>query len=188
MKRFIIAFVLSLAFIGVSAQEHLSFKGIPIEGTMTSFCQKLQATGLKKLTTQNNVTLFTGDFTGRQSTIGVVSSDDGKSVHGVVVMFDPIDDWRKLVDTYDYYKELYTHKYGDPAAHKEENPSRTDSNSMLMLELSQGTVTYGSIWDVPGGSIELSIQKSDFGNGMVIIRYLDAMNMEAKTQNDLNEI
>lgn len=26
-------------------QEHLSFKGVPIEGSITSFCQKLKAKG-----------------------------------------------------------------------------------------------------------------------------------------------
>ena len=58
-----------------------------------------------------------------------------------------------------------------------------------MHELSQGTVTYASSWDVTGGKIELSIEKSDsYGEGIVVIRYRDALNIENKIQNDLNEI
>ena len=53
------------AVINIMAQEHLSFKGIPIEGSMTAFCQKLKAKGFTQMGRDNNVTMFTGDFTGR---------------------------------------------------------------------------------------------------------------------------
>ena len=55
------------AVINIMAQEHLSFKGIPIEGSMTAFCQKLKAKGFTQMGRDNNVTMFTGDFTGRQA-------------------------------------------------------------------------------------------------------------------------
>lgn len=189
MKRISVILIASLATICVMAQEHLSFKGIPIEGSMTTFCQKLKAKGLTKIGTDNNVTLFTGDFTGRQATIGVGATDDGKSVHSVVVFFDPNSEWNNLVNTYDYYKELYTRKYGKPSAFQENNPSSQNSNIMLMHELTQGTVTYASAWEVTGGMIELSIEKAGtYGDGMVVIKYRDAQNVEAKIKNDLDDI
>lgn len=189
MKRILLTLALSLIVVGAFAQEHLSFKGIPIEGSMSSFCQKLQSKGLTKLGSDNNITLFVGDFTGRQATIGVGATDDGKNVHSVVVIFDASDDWKNLVGTYDYYKDLYTRKYGKPTVNRENNPSRSDSNTMLMHELTQGTVTYASAWEVTGGTIELSIEKSDsYGKGMVLIKYRDALNIETKIQNDLNDI
>ena len=40
MKKIILTLTLVLAAINLLAQEHLSFKGIPIEGSMTDFCQK----------------------------------------------------------------------------------------------------------------------------------------------------
>ena len=43
MRKFLIAItLLFVAVINTMAQEHLSFKGIPIEGSMTEFCQKLK--------------------------------------------------------------------------------------------------------------------------------------------------
>ena len=128
------------AVINIMAQEHLSFKGIPIEGSMTAFCQKLKAKGFTQMGRDNNVTMFTGDFTGRQATVGVGATDDGKSVHSVVVIFDESSEWNTLVNTYDYYKGLYIRKYGEPSACREHNPSRQDSNISLMYELGQGTV------------------------------------------------
>lgn len=189
MKRISVILMVFIVTICAMAQEHLSFKGIPIEGSMTTFCQKLKTKGLTKIGTDNNITLFVGDFTGRQATIGVGATDDGKSVHSVVVFFNPSDEWKNLVNTYDYYKELYTRKYGKPSACRENNPSRQDGNVMLMHELTQGTVTYASAWEVTGGTIELSIEKATkYGEGLVIIKYRDAQNIETKIKNDLDDI
>lgn len=189
MKRILISFALTLIMVSGYAQEHLSFKGIPIEGSMTSFCQKLQSKGLTKLGTDNNITLFVGDFTGRQATIGVGATDDGENVHSVVVCFDESKDWKHLVETYDYYKDLYTRKYGKPTSDIEKIPNHYYDNMMLMRGLTQGTVTYESAWDVTGGKIKLSIEKSDsYGEGVVFIKYQDAINIENKIQKDLNDI
>lgn len=177
------------AVISIMAQEHLSFKGIPIEGSMTAFCQKLKAKGFTSIGRDNNLTLFTGDFTGRNATVGVTATDDGKDVFAVVVLFDPSGEWNTLVNTYDYYKDLYTRKYGKPSISKEKNPSLSDSNTALMAEVHQGTVVYGSVWEVTGGDIQLSIEKSSgVYEGMVMIRYRDSQNIETKIQNDLDDI
>lgn len=188
MRNILIVLTVLFAAIDIMAQEHLSFKGIPIEGSMTTFCQKLKTKGFTQMGRDNNVTMFTGDFTGRQATVGVGATDDGKSVHSVVVIFDESSEWNTLVNTYDYYKGLYTRKYGEPSSSREHNPSRRDSNTSLMYELWQGTVTYASAWDVTGGTIELSIKKAGFSDGVVVIRYRDAQNVETKIQKDLEDI
>ena len=186
-KLFIVAF-LFWACVNLTAQEHLSFKGIPIQGSMVEFCQNLKAKGLKQIGYEEKVALFTGDFTGRDATIAVTASDDGKNVYGVVVIFGSSEEWNTLVDTYDYYKDLYTRKYGKPTKSKENNPAYDDSNISLMYELWQGKVVWASAWKVTGGDIELSIEKSGTNNGMVMIRYRDAQNVEAKIQRDLEDI
>lgn len=170
-------------------QEHLSFKGIPITGTMTSFCQQLKAKGFTQIGRDNNITLFTGDFTGRTATVGVVAADDGKNVFGVTVLFDPSGEWNTLVNTYDYYKELYTRKYGKPEISKEKNPAYGDDNTSKMAQVHQGTVVWGSAWETTGGAIEISIEKSGgVYEGMVVIRYRDTLNVEAKIQSDMDDI
>ena len=78
MKKIFVTLTVLLAAINVLAQEHLSFKGVPIEGSMTEFCQKLKAKGFTSIGRENNITLFSGDFTGRKATVGVTATDDGK--------------------------------------------------------------------------------------------------------------
>jgi len=189
MKKFFFTLTVLFATINIMAKEHLSFKGIPIEGSMTEFCQKLKAKGFTSIGHDNNLTLFSGNFTGCKATVGVTATDDGKNVFAVIVLFDPSGEWNTLVNTYDYYKDLYTRKYGKPTVSKEYNPADSDSNIALMAEVHQGTVVYGSAWDVTGGEIQLSIEKSSgFYEGMVMIRYRDSQNVEAKIQNDLDDI
>lgn len=189
MKKTIFTFMLVMATLAVAAQEHLSFKGIPIEGSMTEFCKELGKKGLLYLGKKNNTAFFEGDFTGRKANIGVGATDDGENVFAVVVMFDPSDEWKMLVKTYDYYKDLYTRKYGKPVATKERNPSYSNTNTSLMAEVNDGRVDWYSTWEVIGGSISLSIEKtSGVYEGMVIIRYRDAQNAETKIQKDLEEI
>lgn len=187
-KFFITVALLIFVVINVMAQEHLSFKGIPIEGSMSEFCQRMKVKGFTQLGNEDNITLFQGDFTGRKATVGVGASDDGKTVFSVVVMFDESNEWNTLVNTYDHYKELYTRKYGEPSESKENNPSRSDSNTSRMIALDDGRVTYASAWEVTGGTIELSIEKSGYLCGAVVIKYRDAQNVEAKIQKDLEEI
>lgn len=189
MRKIFVSLILFCAVINVIAQEHLSFKGIPIEGSMTSFCQKLKAKGFTTIGSKSNITLFSGDFTGRNASIGVTATDDRKNVFAVVVILDPSGEWNNLVNDYNYYKDLYTRKYGKPTISKENNPARSDSNTALMAEVHQGRVVYGSAWEVPGGDIQLSIEKTDgFYEGAVMIRYRDSQNVETKIQNDLNDI
>ena len=177
------------ALFALPYSEHLSFKGIPIEGSITEFCKKLEDKGFSSIGSEDNITMFTGDFTGREANVAVAATDDGKNVFSVVVLFDPSGEWNTLVNIYTYYKDLYTRKYGKPAKTKEKNPASSDSNISLMSEIYQGTVVWASAWEVTGGDIELSIEKSTgIYEGMVMIRYRDTQNVEAKIQRDLEDI
>lgn len=190
MKKVLFSFfAFILITVSCVAQGHLTFKGIPIEGTMSSFCQKLIAKGFTKVRSDDKTTMFKGDFTGRNATVGVRATDNGQNVFAVVVLFEPSQEWDVLVNTYNYYKGLYTRKYGEPKASVEENPAYDESSSGKMIELYRGSVKWGSGWIVEGGEIEITIEKTDgFKEGLVAIRYTDSQNVEQKIQKDLEEI
>lgn len=189
MKRIVFTVIVFFVALICCAQEHLTFKGIPITGSMVSFCQKLKAKGYTQIHQDRSITLFTGDFTGRKATIGVVAGDDGKNVFSVGVLFAASEEWNTLVNTYEYYKDLYTRKYGSPANAIENNPAYSDSNTAKMHKLYNGEVTWSCYWKVAGGEIEIKIEKSSgFYEGQVIIVYRDSQNVEAKIERDLEDI
>ena len=106
MKKIFITLAVFFAAVNMMAQEHLSFKGIPIEGSVTEFCQKLKNKGFTSIGQENNTSLFSGDFTGREATVGVTATNNGKNVFAVVVLFEPSGEWNALVNTYDYYRDI----------------------------------------------------------------------------------
>lgn len=137
--------------------------------------------------------MFLGDFAGQKSFVEVVATDDGKSVYGVIVTFGYSGEWKTLVSTYDYYKNLYIRKYGTPVNSEEYNPAYPDSNTALMGELYEGTVDYHSSWRLSDGLIILTINKGigSFYEGAVWICYYNSQYMEdkeTKLRNELDDI
>lgn len=171
------------------AHEHLSFKGIPIDGSMYSFCKKLKSKGFVYLESEDNMRIFSGNFAGRNAMVAVAATNNEKDVYMVFVSLPASDEWNTLVATYNYYKDLYVHKYGEPSVCEEKNPAHNDSNIALMAEVYKGTVNYGSAWVVAGGVIAMSIIKTrGIYEGQVGIIYLDSQNGEAKEKQNLDDI
>lgn len=189
MKKILITLIAFIATINVIAQEHLSFKGIPIEGSMPEFCQKLKAKGFTLFNQDGDTSMFTGEFTGRDVLVGVLGAGSGKDVFLVVVLFESNREWNTLATTYSYYKMLYTQKYGVPSFSKENNPSLSDSNISLMTELSQGTVEYETRWTVDGGEIKLSIDKDvEYNKGKVVVVYINSIGLGMYMQDNIDDI
>ena len=63
MKHLIITFLLSvLMTAGYAQTNHMKFKGIPMEGTLNSFVQKLKEKGYTYLGQQEGMALLKGEF------------------------------------------------------------------------------------------------------------------------------
>lgn len=190
MKKNLLTFVVALFTLSCMAQEHLSFKGIPIEGSMTEFCNKLEQKGFVKLEHKdgNSATMFVGEFVGSEAIVGVNADDNGENVFSVAVIFQPSGEWKVLTETYDFYKNLYIRKYGKPTQVEEINMAQSDNNTSLMVQLNDRKATWASLWEITGGEIELYIEKTETLMGAVVIRYRDAQNKEAVIQKYLEDI
>lgn len=191
MKKIVLTLAFFFATFSIMAQEHLSFKGIPIQGSLTEFCKKLEAKGFKDLNSEENqnTKILTGIFAGYEATVCVYATENKQNVHSVAVFFEPNEQWKILESLYSSFKELYTNKYGRPFGSTEESNARSESNTSQMLSLMQGTTNYSTIWDVAGGNIFLTIMKSPIGAAVVVaISYMDSQNSNINHQNALDDI
>lgn len=188
MKKVLAVFIALIACVSIMAQEHLKFKGIPIEGNLRSFCQKLEAKGFDLARERRNYAMFYGDFIGHNTCITVKATSNGDNVYAVIVLFESSETWTTLVNHYDYCKDLYAKKYGTPIISEENNPAKTKSNTELMNELYSETAPYYSIWAVMDGFITIAIGKSENSGGHVSIVYLNKQNSDINTKNDLEDI
>lgn len=117
MKRTItLLFALLIAF-AASAQTHLKFMGIPLNGTIDAFQQKLAAKGVQPERKVNEflpvgTRAFTGTFCGYEAQIGVYYNTKTKVAYRAKAFFTGED--KELIQRrYDEFLRLLNNKYPD---------------------------------------------------------------------------
>ena len=105
----------------------LSFKGIPITGSLTTFGNSLVNAGFKKSLDGT----YTGDFAGYS---GCKVTPVGNPVQEVRVDFPVISDWNNLEKAYDSLQASLTQKYGM-------EPKTSQGSNVATYSLPNGTIT-----------------------------------------------
>lgn len=184
MKRltFLLLFVGAiLTSFAQSNSEHLSFKGVPIDGTLNEYVAKMKAAGFSHLGTQDGTAILQGDFAGFKScTVGVSTLKAVNVVSTIGVIFPSHDDWSSLERDYEHLKSMLIKKYGDPADVVEQFQGRTtpNSNNEKIHELLMDRCTWFTTFETPKGDIQLSLQKGEYGQYFVLLKYFDKINTD----------
>ena len=195
MKRILIALLLVFSFIGAMAQntnEHLKFMGIPINGTLESFTQKLVAKGLKREHAWENDVLLKGTFAGKSgSGVCVMRIPSRNIVYKVVVCLPSKDTWEWLEDDYTEFKRMLTSKYGDPFKYSESFKEGTyvGSDHLKISALKGGKCDYYSLWGATEGVIALEIFNADASsNCCVRLSYFDRINYKLAKESKQDDL
>lgn len=191
MKKLLISlFVILYTTIG-QAQEHLTFKGVPIDGTLDTYVANMKKAGFTFIGEDDGIAMLRGDFAGyRNCTIGVVTLKSIDIVNRISVLFDSHQDWNNIYVNYSSLKEMLTTKYGKYAdcVEKFEGYSQPRDDYGKMHELTMDRCKFYTIWKTDKGNIELEIIKGNLGGGMVRLSYWDKINtmsVQEKAMDDL---
>lgn len=111
-----------------SVSSSLSFKGIPMTGTLSSFGTELVKAGFRR----NGDGTYTGDFAGYGGCR--ITPSGSNPVQEVRVDFPVISDWDALEKAYDSLKDALARKYG-------KEPETSSDNNIAVYELPNGTIT-----------------------------------------------
>lgn len=190
MKRFFITVVsILIATTSSFAQEaHLKFKGVPIDGTLTEFVNKMKEAGFTHIGSDNGMAALQGDFAGyKNCTVGVYTIKPMNLVSMIGVIFNARDTWSDLEGDYDFFKEMLTEKYGTPAVVIEEFERDPKDNNSKLHELKMDRCTWASGFQTELGEIELSIEYKDF-RSCVVLRYRDKVNTEKVKKQALEDL
>lgn len=115
-------FALTTTLIYAQSSEHLSFKGVPIDGTLNEYVAKMKQSGFTMLGTEDGVAMLKGDFASYKGCIIGVSTLNGKDlVSKITVIFPSYESWSLLASNYFNLKEMLTEKYGQPAGLESSN-------------------------------------------------------------------
>ena len=191
MKKLLISlFVILYTTIG-QAQEHLTFKGVPIDGTLDTYVANMKKAGFTFIGEDDGIAMLRGDFAGyRNCTIGVVTLKSIDIVNRISVLFDSHQDWNNIYVNYSSLKEMLTTKYGKYAdcVEKFEGYSQPRDDNGKMHELTMDRCKFYTNWKTDKGNIELEIIKGNLGGGMVRLSYWDKINtmsVQEKAMDDL---
>ena len=183
MKRLLTIAVFIFSFMFVMAQtpnKHLTFKGIPITGTLEDFAQKMEAKGFKKTFSDTTGVVLEGEFAGYSGCqIYVIKIPNRNIVYRVDVGFPKESSWARLEKEYNQFKDMLTNKYGKPTSHSEtfKEGVLAFSDAAKMRSLKVGNCDYWTQWEVDNGYIQVEIVPiTNTDNGYISLTYYDKIN------------
>lgn len=194
MKKIMLFFCAALALLPVNGQtagEHMTFKGVPINGSLTDFTAKMKQKGFAHLGSQNGIAVFEGEFAAqKECTIAVLCSKSTNTVSRVMVIFPKCETWSLLYGRYGTLKELLTQKYGEPSENMEvfEGLYKPDDDKDRMSAVKGDRCKYISVWGTSKGDVELAIDHEGYSRCFVRLTYSDKINMEKMTNAAIDDL
>lgn len=179
------------SFVQAQSSEHLTFKGVPIDGTLNQYISKMKQNGFTHLGTEDGTAILNGDFAGYKSCyIGVSTLKQKDLVHRIAVMFPEHKTWSTLSGNYFDLKEMLTEKYGEPSDVIEKFDTYSDprDDSSKMHEVKFDNCKYYSIWNTDKGEIQLSIEHESVIRCFVRLAYFDKINSETIRKEALKDL
>ena len=175
MKKLLIAICAILCAVVAQAQEHMTFKGVPMDCNLATYVAKLEAKGYKTVYTDETGSVLTGSFAGKDDCeIYVISTGVSKLVWTVVVYFPEETSWSSLKSEYNSFKQSYTGKYGVPESYEFFSSPYYEGDGYELQALGVEKCTFASYFTTTSGNITLRIGKK----GQVQVAYEDAINVE----------
>jgi len=162
------------------AQEHMTFKNIPIEGNINDFVEKMEAQNFSVEEKLDGVITMKGSFAGFDDCrIYLIFSKKSQTVWKVTVSLPEQVSWTSTKSRYEDYKEKYTQKYGRPTKSYEFFLSpyeRGDGYELQAISLEKGY--YSTYWKSNLGTIVVEIEATSNSKGWVRLLYEDAAGVE----------
>lgn len=194
MKKLILLLMVSLMSLTLNAQiesPHLTFKGVPIDGTLNGYVQKMKQKGFDYIGTENGVALLKGDFAAyKECTIGVSTLKQKDLVSKITVIFPNCETWSALANNYFFLKDMLSDKYGKPADVVEtfQSYSETSDDNTKMTYVKLDRCKYVATFETPKGNIQLSISHKSLSSCYVMLTYFDKINGDIIRANAMDDL
>ena len=186
-----LAFTIVATAFAQEESEHLTFKGVPIDGTLDEYVEKMKQAGFTYIVTQDGTAILQGDFAGfKGCTIGVTTLKATNKVNTIGVIFPKQNDWASLESNYAHLKSMLTEKYGEPSDCVETfqgyGSPQTDNDKLHKLQLDE--CTWYTIYSTSKGDIQLSIENQNVMSCYVLLRYFDKINTDAVRKQAMDDL
>ncbi|MCR5423678.1 MAG: hypothetical protein K6E93_02825 [Bacteroidales bacterium] len=181
----------TVEIIDAAASNHLTFKGVPIDGTLKQYVVQMTRAGFALVETQDGNALLRGDFAGYKGCQVYVSTIEGNDVVSYITVQFPVQNtWEHLYGNYKNLKDLLTEKYGRPSSVKEvflrSSYSNTDAGKLGRVK--DGDCKYETRFTTDKGEIVLWIDHERLFSTFVCLQYKDRVNSDIVKQHAINDL
>lgn len=197
MKKFTVSLFLIIivmtdfAQVNQDTSKHLSFKGVPIDGTLDEFVLKMENNGFTQISVNDGVAILQGDFALYKSCIVEVSTLKTKDlVAKIAVQFPFSNTWANLSNSYFNLKEMLSEKYGNFSDSSEtfQSSYQPESDFLKMSFVKSDKCKYYTMYKTDKGTIRLSIEHDPLLRSFVKLVYSDKINSETVKKQALEDL
>lgn len=176
MKK-IVGFIFAITlFFGASAQNHLTFLGVPIDGTLDQFAERASDKGLIYIQRVDDIDFYIGSFLGYDCMIGAVSREGKDLVYSVLACIIPFEDWKTLQSTYFDVKKKLTAEYGNPTEVEEKFLTKPRNDREKFQAVIDEKCIYTASFSTQKGDISVSIEVQEGIGPTVLVQFTDNEN------------
>lgn len=184
MKRIIIFCFATVLCLSLSAQEHFKFKGVEINGSVSSFYNKLkqQIPDLKG-TIEDGAGAYTGTFASKECSIFCYPNAKG-NVYLIAVLFPDDRSWTSVKNSFLDYCSILTEKYGTPTTKIRRFYSPYEEGDGYEISaFHQDKATWVNMYDTDNGSVTVCIRPgSTYKAASLVLYYTDTINKNVEDQ------
>lgn len=181
-KLFCLVMAITIGITTFAQQEHMTFKNIPISGSLLSFIEKMKNAGFSMEYQADNGAVMKGSFAGfSDCEVIIACSQKSKTVWKVVVDLPSQSSWSAVQSRYNEYKEKYINKYGKPTdsfAFFSSPYYDGDGYELQAIKIDKGY--FSTYWILGLGTIAVEIKASNSYEGNVRVGYEDKASTEIR--------
>jgi hypothetical protein len=159
--------------------SHMTFRGIPICGSIDTVRQNLESLGYTFNGYLDNGAVMNGEFAGKFGCdVYILGSVGTQQVWKVIINFPEHKSWYSLKSEYLQYKEIFTNKYGKPESFEFFEYPYEDGDSYELTALYNEKCTFQSFFKTENGYITIEIE----ANNCISITYEDSIGAKIATK------
>ena len=185
MRKFILAALIVVAALA-SAQGHMTYDGIELNGKIENVVRQLGKKGYTLVSQKDGVVMMAGTFMEQPVMLAPIYTPIAKTVYRIAVMYpDDKNSWPLLSNRYADLKARLIREYGEPdeVIEQFDSPYSAQNDPLKAFELKKAT--YKTSFKTKNGSVTLNI--SSYSAGIVVnLIYTDKKN-EAKLEAEMGK-
>lgn len=161
MRKLLFTFAFALMAMATFAQgDHMTFKGIPMQGPLNAFVQKLKSKGFTLVKTEQGAAALKGKFATFNDCLVLVHAEKN-NVSSVAVLLPVQKTWNGITNRYYTLVDMLTEKYGTPETIEEFSDRDPGDDFSRFHAILNDECKYASKFKTQNGSIIISMIEVD---------------------------